>query len=70
MLARMLHYTRSEGLAREKHNSLMGPFVSYGGNEELLSSLWNHIQSNKEKVSTNLIKTQSAKSISSVNNSS
>ena len=25
----MLHYTRLERLARDKHSSLLGPFVSY-----------------------------------------
>jgi hypothetical protein len=31
----VLYYTRPEILARDKHSSLMGPFVSYIGNEVL-----------------------------------
>jgi hypothetical protein len=27
--ARVLHYTRRAGLAKDKHSSLLGPFVSY-----------------------------------------
>jgi hypothetical protein len=30
--ARVLHYSRLERLAREKHLSLLGPFVSYKEN--------------------------------------
>jgi hypothetical protein len=33
--ARVLHYTRLERLARDKHSSLLGPFVSYEENEVL-----------------------------------
>jgi len=31
----MLHYARLEGLASQKHSSLLGSFVSYEGNEVL-----------------------------------
>jgi hypothetical protein len=31
----VLHYTKLEKLARIKHSSLLGPFVSYKENEEL-----------------------------------
>ncbi len=33
--ARVLHYTKSEWLARDKHSSLNGPFDSCEENEEL-----------------------------------
>jgi hypothetical protein len=33
--ARVLHYTRIEMLAREKHSSLLGPFLRYEENEVL-----------------------------------
>ncbi len=33
--ARVLHYTRMESLARDKHSSLLGPLLSYEGNEVL-----------------------------------
>ncbi len=31
----MLHYTQLEWLARDKHSSLFGPFISYEENEVL-----------------------------------
>ncbi len=34
-LARVLHYTRLERLAWDKHSSLLGPLVSYEENEAL-----------------------------------
>ncbi len=33
--ARVLHYTVMESLARDKHSSLLGPLLSYEGNEVL-----------------------------------
>jgi hypothetical protein len=29
----MLHYTKVERLARDKHSSLLGPFINYEENE-------------------------------------
>jgi hypothetical protein len=33
--ARLLHYTELKRLARAKHSSLLGPFISYKENEVL-----------------------------------
>jgi hypothetical protein len=33
--ARVLHYTRLERLARDKHSDLLGTFISYEENEVL-----------------------------------
>jgi len=33
--ARVLHYIMLETLASDKHSSLLGPFLTYEGNEEL-----------------------------------
>jgi hypothetical protein len=37
----VLHYTRLERLARNKHSSLLGPFVNYGDYE--VAPLWGRL---------------------------
>ncbi len=43
---KVLHYTRLKSLARDKHSSLLGPFVSYEENKEF--KIW--LQNGKIRV--------------------